>query len=72
MHRAGKKIGGRSRPGRFDMAPPADRVPRPHAIRLHDFPLFAGAYANERTPKSLRNQKGAARLVSCAAREPHA
>ena len=24
------------------------------------------------TPKSLRNQKGAARLVSCAAREPHA
>ena len=26
---------------------------------------------NERTPKSLRNQKGAARLVSCGAREPH-
>ena len=26
---------------------------------------------NERTPKSLRNQKGAARLVNCGAREPH-
>ena len=48
-----------------------ERVPRPHAIRLHDFPLFAGALRNERTPKSLRNQKGAARLVNCGAREPH-
>ena len=38
--------GGRSRPG--DLAPPADRAPRPHVIGLHDFPtsLRRGKSAN--------------------------
>jgi putative membrane protein len=53
----------------FDLAPPADRVPRPLAIRLRDVP--SPERICERTPKSLRNQKGATRLVNCVAREPH-